>query len=54
MTGKRIIIELDEADCCDGCAVDEAIEKVQYLITTGLTSGNNPRWRIENMETEED
>ncbi|MBE0522710.1 MAG: hypothetical protein IBX39_10665 [Candidatus Methanoperedenaceae archaeon] len=54
MTGKRIIIELDEMDSCDSYAVDEAIEKVQYLITTGLTSGNNPRWRIENMETGRD
>lgn len=48
MAGKRIIIELKEADCCDGCAVDEVIEKVQYQITTGLTSGSDPSWRIED------
>ncbi|MDW7727968.1 MAG: hypothetical protein SCH70_12830 [Candidatus Methanoperedens sp.] len=53
MAGKLIIIELDEANCFDSCAVDEAMEKVQYLITEGYTSGTDPRWRIEDMIEQE-
>lgn len=49
MTGKRIVIELDENDSCDSYAIDGAIEKVQYLISEGRTSGNNPLWYIEDM-----
>jgi|GEM_PF-4318396 hypothetical protein len=54
MTRKQIIITLDEMDCSDGCAVDEAIEKVQYLISEGYTSGNEPMWSINEIETEGD
>ena len=54
MTGKRILIELDESDSCDSYAIDSAIEKVKYLISEGLTSGNNPLWYIEDMEMDDE
>jgi hypothetical protein len=54
MTGKRIVIELDENDSCDSYAIDEAIEKVKYLINEGITSGNSPFWYIEDMEEDEE
>ena len=54
MTGKRILIELDESDSCDSYAIDSAIEKVKYLISEGLTSGNNPLWYIEDKEMDDE
>jgi hypothetical protein len=46
MTGKRILIELDETESCDSYAIDMAIAKVQYCINEGFTSGNSPLWYI--------
>ena len=54
MTGKRILIELDESDSCDSYAIDSAIEKVRYLISEGFTSGNSPLWYIEEMEMDDE
>lgn len=53
MTGKIIVIELGENDCCDSYATDMAIEKVQYLINKGLTSGNSPPWYIEDVKIDD-
>jgi hypothetical protein len=54
MTGKRIVIELDESDSCDSYAIDMAIEKVQYCINEGFRSGNSPLWYIEDMEMDDE
>lgn len=54
MAGKRIVIELDENESADSYNIASAMEKVQYLITSGsMTSGNSPLWYIEDMGEED-
>lgn len=50
MTGKRIIIELDENESCDSYAMDMAIEKVRHFVVKGFKKGKSPLWYIEDIE----